>query len=352
MSGGMPGPHSRELPRHPGIERVCMERSWSASTSPATWWSYGYVLLPSSTLAPYPGVMNARGDTVAAGSAAIPPLTWLFVPGNRPRAVSHALRSSADTVIIDLEDAVPPAYKAPARSAVAELLMSPQPVPLYVRINQVDDPRSREDVAALAGLPGLTGFMVPKVRSANSVATVVRWLAAANVESDRGPHLHCLLECALGVENAMAIATAVRVTGIGLGEIDLMADLRLLDECALAWPRGRIVVAARAAGLAPPPQSVFPAVHDLDRLARSCAAGRAAGFHGRYAIHPRQLPVIVDAYRPSVSELARARETIDALAPDQGATTLDNGQFVDAAVLRSARTVIALADRYGTREHA
>jgi citrate lyase subunit beta/citryl-CoA lyase len=280
------------------------------------------------------------------------PLTWLFVPGDRPSAIAHALRSDAEAVIIDLEDAVAPAHKSRARSAVAELLASPPPIPLHVRINPVDDPRSREDIAALGGLPGLTGVMVPKVRSAATVATVVRRLEAAGGGPDRGPRLHCLLECARGVENARVIAGAPGVAGIGLGELDLMADLRVSDDSGLAWARGRIVVAARAAGLPPPPQSVFPDVQDLAGLARSCAAGRAAGFHGRYAIHPRQLPVIVDAYRPSVAELARALETIDALTPGRGAAALADGRFIDEAVVRGAREVVALADRYGTRRCA
>ncbi|MPZ24913.1 MAG: CoA ester lyase [Micromonosporaceae bacterium] len=280
----------------------------------------------------------------------VTPLTWLFVPGDRPRALSGALRAGADVVIVDLEDAVAPAGKAAARSAIRELLGTPPEVPVYVRVNGIDNPHSREDIDALAPLPGLAGIMLPKTSSGGTVRTALRWSDAATGSAGGGPPLHCLLECAQGIENAMAIATAdPRVAGIGLGEIDLMADLGVTDDAGLVWARGRIVVAARAAGLPPPPQGVYPDVHDLAGLAQSCAAGRATGFFGRYAIHPRQLPVIVDSYRPSVDELARAREALAALGSGSGAAALPDGRFVDEAVLRSARAAVALAERYGTQ---
>src|SRR5690606_31805273 len=117
--------------------------------------------------------------------------------------------------------------------------------------------------------------------------------AAATVEDARVPPLLPLLESAAGIEQAHQIATAhPAVRGIALGEADLSADLGITDETALNWPRSRAVVAARAAGLPPPAQSVYPDIRDIDGLARSCAAGRALGFLGRTAIHPRQLPVI------------------------------------------------------------
>lgn len=118
------------------------------------------------------------------------------------------------------------------------------------------------------------------------------------------------------------------------------------DDAGLAWPRSRTVVAARAAGLAPPPQSVYPDVHDLEGLARSCAEGRALGFLGRAAVHPRQLPVIEAAYLPSAEEIAAARETVRAAtAEGGGALALPDGRFVDAAVVAGARRVLELAER-------
>jgi citrate lyase subunit beta / citryl-CoA lyase len=160
------------------------------------------------------------------------------------------------------------------------------------------------------------------------------------------PGLYPLLESALGVENAFAIASAdPAVRGVALGEADLRADLGLAGEDALAWPRVRTVVAARAAGLAPPVQSVYPDVRDLVGLAESCRRGRALGFLGRAAIHPRQLPVIERAYLPSAQEIAAARETVAAAGASPGALALPDGRFVDPAVVAGAQRVLALASR-------
>ena len=91
------------------------------------------------------------------------PLTWLYVPGDRPEVVSRALASGADVVVVDLEDAVAPDRKEYARTATAERLAEPQPVPVHVRINALDGPLATPDLQALEGLPGLSGLRLPKV---------------------------------------------------------------------------------------------------------------------------------------------------------------------------------------------
>jgi citrate lyase subunit beta/citryl-CoA lyase len=276
------------------------------------------------------------------------PLTWLYAPGDRPDVVAKALRSGADVVLVDLEDAVGADRKAYARAATAELLAEPAagPAALHVRVNALDGPLLAADLAALAGLPGLGGVRLPKVGSPADVGRVVRLLR----EDGAVPALYPLLESALGLENAFAIASAdPAVRGIALGEADLRAELGLADEEALAWPRVRTVVAAGAAGLAPPAQSVYPDVRDLPGLAASCRRGRALGFLGRAAIHPRQLPVIERAYLPSEREIAAARETVAAAEASPGALALPDGRFVDPAVVAGARRVLALASRAQAR---
>ncbi|GAA3238264.1 CoA ester lyase [Streptomyces sp. XM83C] len=280
---------------------------------------------------------------VSQGSAA-PPLTWLYVPGDRPRKVERALGAGADVVVVDLEDAVAPERKEYARAATAELLGEPQPVPVHVRVNALEGPLAAADLAALAALPGLSGLRLPKV---TSPAQVVR-VAGGTAPAGRGaPALYALLESALGVEHAHAIATAhPALRGIALGEADLRADLGLRDDAGLDWPRSRVVVAARAAGLAPPPQSVHPDVRDPVGLAASCERGRALGFLGRAAIHPRQLPVIERAYLPTAEEVERARAVVEAATAVPGALALADGRFVDEAVVAAARRTLALARRH------
>ncbi|MEV0095626.1 CoA ester lyase [Streptomyces sp. NPDC050738] len=271
-------------------------------------------------------------------------LTWLYVPGDRPEVVAKALHSGADVVLVDLEDAVAPDRKAYALDATAELLSSgaPGPSPVHVRINALNGPLAEHEVRTLAPLPGLAGLRLPKTDSADQVRAVAAWAAHAPAELP----LHPLLESALGIEYAYEIATATRsVRGLALGEADLRADLGIADETGLAWPRGRVVVAARAAGLAPPAQSVFPNVRDLEGLAASCARGRALGFLGRTAIHPRQLPVIERAFLPTEQDMEAAEEIVKAAATDSGALALPDGRFVDAAVVEGARRTLALASR-------
>ncbi len=270
----------------------------------------------------------------------LPPLTWLYVPADRPERVVKAIASRAHAVIVDLEDAVAPAAKEAARAGLAELLATPFAKVVHVRVNRVSTPWGQGDVRAVTTLGGVVGLHLPKVETPDDVAD------ALGLVGDAPLRLHCLVESALGVENAFAIASVPGVTGISLGEADLRAETGA-TEAGLDWTRSRIVNAAVAAGLPRPVQSAFTHVRDLDGLAASCTRGRELGHLGRAAIHPDQLEVIERAYLPTEDEVARAREVVD--ASDGGATALADGRFVDEAVIRSARVVLALAERYGSR---
>jgi citrate lyase subunit beta/citryl-CoA lyase len=147
------------------------------------------------------------------------------------------------------------------------------------------------------------------------------------------------------VERAYDICRAdPLVAGLVLGEADLAADLGTSDDDGLRYARSRCVVAARAAGLPPPVQSVYPNVRDLDGLRASCEQGRRLGFLGRSAIHPKQVPVINAAYTPSAAEVADARMLLESSQRRDGeAFVLPDGRFVDAAVVEQARRTLALA---------
>jgi HpcH/HpaI aldolase/citrate lyase family len=140
------------------------------------------------------------------------------------------------------------------------------------------------------------------------------------------------------------------VASLGLGEADLRSELGVTGDEGLAWARSRIVVAARAAGLPPPAMSVYANVSDVSGLAASCAAGPRLGFIGRAAIHPRQVPVIVDAFRPAEDVVSRARELLAAVAEaetrDSGTVVLADGRFADRAMVAAAQRTVALAARY------
>jgi citrate lyase subunit beta/citryl-CoA lyase len=227
-------------------------------------------------------------------------------------------------VIVDLEDGVPPDAKAEARANLAGLLSAPREKPVHVRVNA----GSAEDLEAVAGL-AIDGVIVPKVERPEDVP-------------DLGLPVRCLIESALGLEHAFAIASDARVHGLALGEADLRSETGALD---LDWARARIVNAAVAAGLPRPPQSVYANVRDDEGLAASCRRGRELGHLGRAAIHPAQLPIIEQAYLPTEDEVERARATIELVAGGVG--TLGDGEFVDVAMLGAARQLLAIAERYG-----
>ncbi|MFG2448909.1 CoA ester lyase [Streptomyces sp. M41(2017)] len=276
-------------------------------------------------------------------TAELLPLTYLYAPGDRPEVVAKALASGADVVLVDLEDAVAPDRKGYARAATAELLAQRPPVPVHVRVNALDGPFADTDLKTLSPLPGLSGLRLPKVTSRSDVVRVAE--SATPAEGGAIP-LYALLETALGIEQAFDIASShTALRGIAIGEADLRADLGIRDETGLDWSRARVIVAARAAGLPPPVQTVYPDIRDVEGLAASCAHGRALGFLGRAAIHPRQLPVIERAYLPTPAEIDAAEAVVAAAAAEPGAQALPDGRFIDAAVVTGARRTLALARR-------
>jgi citrate lyase subunit beta / citryl-CoA lyase len=272
------------------------------------------------------------------------PRSWLYVPGYRSDRVAKALVAGADAVVIDLEDAVPAERKDAARDLTVALLddrAADDGLSVWVRINPPGTEAGRRDVAALAGRR-LDGLRVPRVDDPQ----VVREVAERT-----GARLQLLLESARGLVRARELAEAHElVTGIGLGEADLAADLLVDRDEGLTWARGWVVVAARAAGLPSPVQSVWTDVGDPAGLRASCETGRATGFFGRSVIHPRQIDVVHDVYTPSAEEIAAAESVLataaEAAARGEAAALDADGRFVDPAVVARARTVL---DRAGTR---
>jgi citrate lyase subunit beta/citryl-CoA lyase len=266
--------------------------------------------------------------------------SWLYVPGHRPALGVKALEGEADAVVIDLEDAVPAADKDAARAEAARLLGDDSLRPAWVRVNPPASGGLEDDLVAIAS-PGLAGVRLPKAESSEQLDEVARLLGGA-------APVHCLIESALALERAYELASHPAVTGIGLGEADLKADLGVEGDDGLLYARSRCVAAAAAAGLDPPAQSVFTDLGDVDGLRSSTQLGRRLGFFGRSAIHPTQLGPIHEVFTPTRDEIDHARELVDALANgDASALTLPDGRFVDPAVAESSRRTLALAERLG-----
>jgi len=271
--------------------------------------------------------------------------SYLYVPGDDPRRIEKALATGADAVVIDLEDSVAPNRKEEARSNAATVLESVPARPVFVRINDPGSELAARDIAAVAALQ-LSGLRLPKVESLESVRLVAETLEALRSEAG----IQCLIESALGLELALEIARShERVAGISLGEADLAADLGVRDEAGLLYARSRIVSASRAAGLPGPVQSVSTRVNDLDGLRRSTEEGKNMGFVGRSAIHPSQVPIINEVFTPTEEEVAEAQELLERLEGEAesgtGAFVLEDGRFVDRAVVESARRTLTWRDQ-------
>ena len=261
--------------------------------------------------------------------------SYLYVPGHDAVRIPKAYASSADCIVLDLEDAVPPARRSEARAIVDDVLRT-APKPTQVRLG----PEWRDDLRSVAG-HRIAAVRLPKCESAAHVEDVARALERMGSTAEIIP----IVESAKGLEQLREIlATSSRVGGLALGEADLQADLRSTSDDGLLYARLRVVSAARARGLPGPIQSVFTNTADEGELLRTSLWGRSVGFSGRSAIHPRQLAAINTAYTPTDDEIERANEIIaaDNAARQAGAAAslTTDGRFVDPATVSAARWVL------------
>ena len=272
--------------------------------------------------------------------------SWLYVPGHVDRFLKSAQATDADAVIIDLEDAVPAADKARARAAVADAVagFAGRGLSVWVRVNPVGSAWWTDDVAAAAAA-GVDGIRLPKADAPDAVQAT-----AGLLDANRTPgsvRIVAGIESAAGVAAAYEIAAASdRVAALAFGAADFCADIGVDGGWeATLLARSSLVLASRRAGIAPPIDSAYTLLDDADGLMSTTLAARSLGFFGRSAIHPRQVEVINRAYTPSGAEIERARAILDE-AGDGGAARVGSGEFADAAIVRRARQVVALADRH------
>lgn len=269
----------------------------------------------------------------------MPPLTYLFVPGNRPERFAKALASGADRVILDLEDAVATADKAHARQAIASwvaTLTSSDAARLLVRINDVTSPSHLDDILWLK--PSfIKHIMLSKCESSEQVARVLAHMPA-------GSSVLPLIETVRGVLAASAIAQASNVSRLAFGSLDYLLDLNLpgpgfaLDVAALA-----IAMASRAADLPPPVAGVTPAL-DAGQVQADLAHARALGYGAKMCIHPTQVAVVREAFTPDAPTIAWAQRVVSQWQQSLGAGVIQvDGQMVDKPVLLRAERILALA---------
>jgi len=268
--------------------------------------------------------------------------SFLFVPGHRPERFAKALASGADAVIVDLEDAVPLDAKATAREALLlawPSLDTAQRARLLVRVNPAGTPWHADDLNVVASLPGLGAVMLPKAESAPQIDAVVSATRLSVLP---------LIESAEGVGQMDAIARATGVLRLGLGHIDLQADLGMScgpDEAELAPIRVALVVASRRAALPAPVDGVTTATTDADVLTRDAQRSRRFGFGAKLCIHPAQVAGVHQALAPTEPERDWARRVLAAEVEARGGAFSVDGKMVDPPVLLLARKMLQTAGR-------
>lgn len=252
--------------------------------------------------------------------------SYLFVPGNRPERFAKACASGADAVIIDLEDAVPPAERADARAAVREWVSPDHPV--LIRVNGAATEWFRDDIA-LCSKPGIAGIMLPKAERVEEIAAISH------------PHILPIIETARGFWNAAAIAQAPNVQRLIFGSIDFQLDLGIHGEGEeLLYFRSQLVLISRVAGLPAPVDGITATFDSPEPIRADTLRARRLGFGAKLCIHPRQIAPVHECFASTADELAWATRVMDAVAKTGGEAIALDGEMIDRPVIARAEAIL------------
>jgi citrate lyase subunit beta/citryl-CoA lyase len=280
----------------------------------------------------------------------------LFVPGSRPELFEKALKGEADALSFDLEDAVDESRKGEARRELAKFLRSLPPntgKTIIVRVNGLETPHFEEDIEAIVG-PGLDLVNVPKPEGPDDI----REAAVVIGSAERKANVHAPIGILANIESPRAyrlaadIATAdPRVKGLQVGWGDLIEPLNMdrynppVIEAMLTWIR----IAAGEAGIFAY-DGAYANIKDPEGYRREAEMSRRLGYLGKSAIHPTQVPIANEVYRPTDAEIAHSLRVVEAAADAKakgiGAFTV-NGKMIDGPFIRRAEEVLSLARRLG-----
>jgi citrate lyase subunit beta/citryl-CoA lyase len=278
----------------------------------------------------------------------------LFMPGSNERALEKAKTIDADTLVFDLEDAVAPSAKAEARRHVATALTSGAYGyrELVVRINGLDTPWWRDDLAALIPA-GSAAILLPKVESADALTCVSQEIAKYN--SSVLPELWVMLETPRGFLRAEDIAASHdQLTMLVVGTNDLVKELRahhVPGRQPVLQALSHAVMVARAYGLNIL-DGVYSDFKDEIGFIEECRQAREMGFDGKTLIHPNQVGGANKAFSPSEIELETARRMIaafDAAASEGKGVAVLDGRMIEELHVSEARRMVDMASEIKAR---
>lgn len=279
----------------------------------------------------------------------------LFVPGSRPELFSKALNSEADAISIDLEDAVVEERKAEARTAVGNWFEQPNRSVsdklIIVRVNAMDTAHFEEDVAAVVR-PGLDILNLPKPESVEAVREAVKAIEQAEKANGVSRPVRLLLN--IESPKALRIAAALaqsdsRVMGLQIGLGDLFEPLGIArrEPAAVQQVMFAVRMAAGEAGV-DAYDGAFANVKDTEGYLAEAHMARRLGLSGKTCIHPSQIALANQAFRPTDAEIRHAMKVLEAAAQNDatgmGAYMVD-GQMIDMPFVLRAQNVMAIARR-------
>ena len=279
----------------------------------------------------------------------------LFVPGSRPELFAKALASAADALSFDLEDSVTPERKAEARDGLAAWLRSGalegSNKTIIVRVNGMDTPHFAPDMAAMA-LPGVRLVNLPKPAGVDAVRAAASTLENAERANQVTQPIGLLLniESAFALRNAFQLASAhPRVAGLQLGLADLFEPMGMdrREPTAIENAMFSVRMAAGEAGIFAY-DAAFANIKDAEGFRAEAALAKRLGFLGKSCIHPAQIALANEVFRPSDEEIAHAQRVLEAakVAHGAGAYVVD-GQMIDPPFFKRAEQIVATARRMG-----
>lgn len=278
--------------------------------------------------------------------------SMLFMPGNNPGMLQSATILGADSVILDLEDAVSLTEKDSARILVSQAIkeLDYSQVELVVRINPIDTEFGSKDIDVMARVKP-DSLMIPKATE-EQLLHIDEMLTKIEAEENfinGSIKLIPIIETALGLENVYQIINSTkRVVAVLLGAEDLTSDFGIKRTKAgeeIFYARNRVSAACRAARI-DAIDTPFTDTDDYDGLRSDTAKGKSLGFTGKAAINPRQMDTIHSVFQPTEAEIQYGLRVLaakdEAEEKGLGVFSLD-GKMVDAPIINRAITTVELA---------
>lgn len=275
----------------------------------------------------------------------------LFVPAHNDKLMKSAIKSSADVLLLDIEDSVQPVFnKQLAREKILDFITSGHFNGRYIfpRVNDRESGELLKDILHLT-VEGVNGFMYPKSKRGEDVYFFDKLLETVEFEKGIKPgtfKIIPLIETASAVMNVQEICQASnRVVAVAYGSEDFISDIEGIHDLnheSLFTPRALISMGARAAGVIPI-DTVHIRVHDLEDLEKNLKTSKTLGFEGMLVLHPKELSLVHQYYSPTNQEIIDAKELLllarKALETGEGVAII-NGKFIGPPMIKSANKLL------------